>query len=179
MTDASVRDAVAVGAVTVVPARQDHVDAIVRIWHDGWVDGHLGHVPDALVAHRTKSEFRRRAIDRLPVTWVARLGAGPDAEVVGFVVIQRDEVEQLYVDERWRGSGVAARLLDEAEGRIGDTYRCAWLAVVAGNRRARRFYERRGWRDRGGIEHRAEITTGSMLVPARRYEKAVGPGSVA
>lgn len=151
----------------------------MRIWHAGWSDGHRGHVPEELAAHRTVHEFRRRAIDRLPETSVARAGAPPDDAIAGFVVVRRDEVEQLYVDAPWRGSGVAARLLDHAEARIARTYPRAWLAVVAGNQRARRFYRARGWADGGIFDHRAETATGTMVVPAHRYEKTVQPGSQA
>jgi hypothetical protein len=38
------------------------VTAIARIWREGWVDGHAGHVPDALAAERTPASFDRRAI---------------------------------------------------------------------------------------------------------------------
>jgi RimJ/RimL family protein N-acetyltransferase len=36
-------------------------------------------------------------------------------------------------------------LLDRGEEIVRATYDRAWLAVVAGNARARRFYERAGW----------------------------------
>jgi GNAT superfamily N-acetyltransferase len=56
------------------------------------------------------------------------------------------EVEALYVEDRWRGRGVAAALLARA---------CAWatrvgqpvvqLYVTASNERALRFYRREGF----------------------------------
>ena len=160
-------------AAAVVPARPEHLEAVVRIWHDGWQDGHRGNVPDELLAHRTLDGFRRMATERLPRTWVAVTGTGSDGEAVGFVVVHHDEVDQLYVAADWRGRGVAVSLLDHAESLIGREHQVAWLAVVAGNRRARRFYERQGWHDAGGIDHHAETATGSIPVPARRYEKAL------
>ena len=42
--------------VTIRPAIDGDVDAVARIWHAGWVDGHLGRVPDALVEHRRDLE---------------------------------------------------------------------------------------------------------------------------
>jgi hypothetical protein len=45
--------------------------------------------------------------------------------------------------------------------------------VVAGNDRARRFYEREGWRDTGAVEHHARTARGLIDVPARRYERRV------
>ena len=50
----------------------------------------------------------------------------------------------------------------------------AWLAVVAGNARARRFYERNGWSDVDPFDNPAWTTSGATIpVPARRYEKRV------
>ena len=48
----------------------------------------------------------------------------------------------------------------------------AWLAVVAGNARARSFYERMGWRDEGGFDYEAAVEDGTTVsVPCRRYVK--------
>jgi ribosomal protein S18 acetylase RimI-like enzyme len=61
-----------------------------------------------------------------------------------------NEVEQIYVSALHRGEGVADMLMADAERRIKDAgYTSAWLAVVAGNARARKFYEHRGWCDEG------------------------------
>jgi hypothetical protein len=42
----------------------------------------------------------------------------------------------------------------------------AWLAVVAGNTRARRFYAKLGWRDQGPFIYLAQAGTGTVPVPA-------------
>jgi MFS family permease len=51
----------------------------------------------------------------------------------------------------------------------------AWLAVVAGNACARRFYTRMGWRDMGRFIYQAQTDHGMVAVPAHRYEREVGP----
>jgi ribosomal protein S18 acetylase RimI-like enzyme len=154
-------------------AAVDDATAIARIWREGWADGHEGHVPDALAAARTPASFDVRAMERIDHTWVAE-GAGA---VAGFVVVVDAEVEQPYVDRSWRGGGVAERLLRHAEAVIGrEGRRTAWLAVVAGNTRARRFYARLGWRDRGAFTYRAQTATGTVPVPTHRYEREVGDG---
>ena len=44
-----------------------------------------------------------------------------------------DEVEQVYVAADFRGTGVAAALIGEAERQVeADGHRKAWLAIVAG-----------------------------------------------
>jgi ribosomal protein S18 acetylase RimI-like enzyme len=100
---------------------------------------------------------------------VATIGA----TVVGFVTVHDDEAEQVYVAASARGGGVANILLRHAEQVIAERYDTAWLAVVAGNARARRFYEKSGWRDAGGFDYGAEIRGGTIPVPSRRYEKRV------
>jgi GNAT superfamily N-acetyltransferase len=141
---------------------------VAGIWEAGWRDAHLGRVPDALIHARTPDTFASRARAIIPATLVAVV----DDAIAGFVVIVDDEVEQMYVDARHRGSEVARRLLRAAERTIAATgHPSAWLAVVAGNVRARRFYERNGWADEGDFIYRATIENGLIDVPCRRYTK--------
>ena len=174
MTAPRTPDADAVSGLVVRPATAADLDAVARIWHEGWADGHAGHVPAALVAERTPGSFGPRALERVDRTWVAERGG----VVAGFVVVVDDEVEQVYVDRDWRGQGVAEHLLRQAEEVIGrGGRRTAWLAVVAGNTRARRFYARMGWRDRGPFTYQAQTATGTFPVPTHRYEREVGGSS--
>nr|WP_084741825.1 GNAT family N-acetyltransferase [Cryptosporangium aurantiacum] len=156
---------------TLRPGADTDVRTIAEIWHDGWADAHLGRVPDALLAHRTFEDLVRRVPIRLDVTTVATV----DEQVVGFAVAHDDELEQLYVSTAARGSGVATALLRHAERVIAANHRRAWLAVVDGNRRARRFYERCGWYDGGPFDYRAFTEDGTTVaVPCRRYVRDLG-----
>lgn len=147
------------------------VDAVARIWREGWVDAHLGNVPDALVAARTPASFDRRARERLSDTMLASLGG----TVVGFVMVDGDQVDQLYLDRAARGSGAGAALLREAERIVTATgHPRAWLAVATGNAGARRFYERQGWVDAGRFDHEAPVPGGSVVVDCHRF---VAPGT--
>jgi GNAT superfamily N-acetyltransferase len=155
-------------AVTLRSARPEDAPAVAAIWRSGWRDGHLGHVPDELLTARTDASFDARAGERTGDTAVAVVGGA----VAGFVMVVGDEVEQVYVATEHRGTVVAAALLAEAERlvRAGGHGR-AWLAVVGGNTRARRFYERNGWVDEGPFDHHAEGPDGPISVPAHRYAK--------
>lgn len=145
----------------------DDLAAIVRIWHEGWRDGHVGHVPPELVLHRNREQFVARAQERLDCMWVAE----SHGQCAGFVVVKGNEVEQLYVDRTSRGTGIAATLLRKAETEIRRAgHRHAWLAVVAGNQRARSFYSRLGWRDSGAMSYMAQTEAGPLAVPTHRYE---------
>lgn len=160
-------EAASAGPFAVRKATPGDTEAIARIWHTGWNDGHLGHVPPGLLPFRKEEHFAARARERIESMWVAESGGRP----VGFVVVKGDEVEQLFVDRAARGTGVAAMLLrtgEEAIRRAG--HRRAWLAVVAGNRRARAFYSRLGWRDSGAFTYMAETVAGPFAVPSHRYE---------
>jgi GNAT superfamily N-acetyltransferase len=157
-------------ALTVRPAGPADAAAVAAIWQHGWRDGHLGHVPAELVALRTPESFRVRAVERVNDAEVAVV----DGTVAGFVMVAGDEVEQVYVSTTYRGSGVAARLLARAEQLVGaNGHEEAWLAVAAGNARARRFYERNGWRDAGAFEYAAATADGPVAVPCHRYVKRV------
>jgi ribosomal protein S18 acetylase RimI-like enzyme len=153
--------------VTLRRARSTDAPAIAEIWSAGWRDGHVGNVPDELVSARTAESFRLRAATRAADATVAEVGEA----VAGFVMVVGDEVEQVYVAAAHRGNGIAGVLLAEAERLVAaEGHPVAWLAVVPGNTRARRFYERAGWADEGGFEYEAA----QVKVPCRRYTKRVG-----
>lgn len=144
---------------------------VAEIWHASWHLGHAGHVPEGLTARRTLEAFHQRTPGRVDDTTVAEV----DGRVVGFIMIAGDEVEQVFVAPDHRGSGVAALLLAEAERQVAAAgHEVAWLAVVAGNARARRFYEKHGWSDEGDLPY--EVTAGGerFVSPCRRYAKRVG-----
>ncbi|HET6729741.1 MAG TPA: GNAT family N-acetyltransferase [Jiangellaceae bacterium] len=155
-------------------ATLDDAEAVASIWRDGWRDGHLGNVPDELVAARTLESFSSRAAQRVGDTVVFVVGGA----VAGFVMVVDDEVEQVYVSSRHRGTGVAAALLDEAERLVrSNGHERAWLAVVAGNARARRFYERMGWTDEGAFDYPAANAGSTIPVPCLRYVKRLDAAS--
>jgi ribosomal protein S18 acetylase RimI-like enzyme len=152
------------------PAEPGDSDAVAEIWYHGWKDGHLGNVPDELVAIRTEESFYTRAAERVGDTVVATV----DGTVAGFVMVVGDEVEQVYVSGSHRGTGVASALLTEAERLVAaGGHPSAWLAVAPGNSRARRFYERQGWTDEGPFDYTASTPTGPIPVPCHRYTKPV------
>jgi GNAT superfamily N-acetyltransferase len=153
------------------PADAGDMSAVADLWHEGWHSGHAGHVPEGLTAARTLEAFQERTPPRVADTTVA---VSEEGELLGFVMVVGDEVEQVFVGPAARGSGLAAILLAEAERQVAAAgHGEAWLAVVAGNARARRFYEKLGWVDTGGLPY--EVTAGGQtyVSPCRRYVKQV------
>ena len=152
------------------PAQAEDMAAVADIWHRAWHVGHAGHVPDGLTAARTLEAFHTRTPARVADTMVAEV----DGVLVGFTMVAGDEVEQVFVDPRSHGTGVAAPLLAAAEQQVAAAgHDVAWLAVVVGNARARAFYEKRGWHDAGDLPYEVSAGGTTYVSPCRRYEKAV------
>lgn len=150
------------------PARPADAERIVDIWASGWRDGHLADAPPELLAHRTRDAFVPRVHVAIARTRVAEV----DGVIAGFTMVHDDEVDQVYVDAPYRGTGLASRMLaDAAEQVRAAGHPLPWLAVARGNARARRFYEREGWTDAGEFAYAAEIGGGaSVPVPCHRME---------
>jgi GNAT superfamily N-acetyltransferase len=156
--------------VSVRPARTEDAAEVAAIWHRGWRQAHLGNVPNELTRARTDRSFRTRAQERVADTTVADVDGG----VAGFIMVVGDEVEQVYVGEAHRGTGVAAVLLAEAERQVrAGGHETAWLAVVAGNEPARRFYAKHGWVDEGLFDYQAAGPEAPITVRCHRYTKAL------
>ena len=156
------------------PATPADLPAIAAIWLAGWRESHAAHVPAALAAARTPASFAERAARRITDATVAVA----DGAVAGFVMIAGDELDQVYVAPAQRGTGLAAALLAEAVRLIAAAgHRTAWLAVIAPNARARRFYERCGWTDAGPFDYPARVDGGTIPVRCHRYIKPCYSGT--
>jgi len=77
-----------------------------------------------------------------------------------------------YVDPEAWGTGLGRALIVEVERRLAQHHPEATLWVLAGNVRARRFYEAGGWRPDGG-EQRDRVW--GVTVDEVRYRKTLTP----
>lgn len=123
---------------------------------------------DRHVAH-TRARLQR------PDAWA--LLAFVNGEPAGHCALVRDDfgdpaavdLWQLFVRPAWWGTGVAGRLHDAFVVRARELgYPRAWLGTPAAHARARRFYERRGWRFRGPLAEEADLPLaiyGRRLLP--------------
>jgi ribosomal protein S18 acetylase RimI-like enzyme len=87
----------------------------------------------------TRGWFASIVGDRPSAWWVARLGA----RVVGYMLIDGEHLDHLYVHPEAQGQGVGAALLDKA--RSLSPRRLA-LVTFQRNAGARTFYEKHGFR---------------------------------
>jgi ribosomal protein S18 acetylase RimI-like enzyme len=119
-----------------------------------------------------KPELWRQRLAVPPTGWATFVGEDGDGAVVGFVTVgpSRDErgvgeVYAIYVDPRSWSGGIGRSLLARAEEHLATGYRRATLWVLDDNPRARRFYEKAGWRPDG--ERKTELRWGIDTLEVR------------
>jgi ribosomal protein S18 acetylase RimI-like enzyme len=125
-----------------------------------------------------RNEMWATALGRDPRIPSGRLVAEDDGEVVGFIIVgpaggeedsAEGEVYALNVDPDAWGRGAGQALLAAGEAALRSAgFAEAMLWVHPGNERARRFYERAGWRD-DGAERDEEVL--GVETPEVRYRK--------
>ena len=156
--------------MTVRDAQPTELDRLASLWYDGWHEAHAPVVPPDLTRLRTLESFRQRLQNAFSSIRVI----GTPGDPLGFAIVKGDELYQLFVSARARGSGVAAALIDDAERRLAEGgVETGWLACAIGNERAARFYEKRGWTRVGTMVNRLETPEGPYLLEVWRYEKRV------
>jgi ribosomal protein S18 acetylase RimI-like enzyme len=156
--------------IVVRPADPVEVDALAKLWFDGWQDAHAEILPAELKRLRTVESFRDRMRAGLRRVRVI----GPLGAPVGFSMTREDELYQLYVAAAARGAGIAAALIAEVEARLAEEgIAVVWLACAIGNERAARFYEKCGWHRARTILVEVETSEGTFPLEVWRYEKAL------
>ena len=151
-------------------AIESEIPQLAALWRDAWMDGHAAHVPAELTALRTLDSFESRLREAYPEIRVADEGGA----LLGFHVLKGEELYQLFVSAEARGTGVAVALIDDAEARLASRgVGTAFLTCAIGNRRAARFYEKRGWHLARTVVDQVPTTAGPYTLEVWRYEKAL------
>lgn len=164
------------------PATAADAAALARVHVDAWQVAYRGLVPDTMLQRFTyeyrEERFRRSLAANAEETYVVEL----EGEVVGLLTIgiARDpdldsqrtgEIWGVYLSPGYWRRGIGSRLVALAEQMLQQRgYEDAVLWVLAGNSRARRFYEAVGF----GLDgHSKEIELGKPR-QAVRYAKQLG-----
>jgi GNAT superfamily N-acetyltransferase len=165
--------------VTVRAATPDDAHAIaevhVRTWREAYRQVFPAEVLDSLSVDQ-RADFWRERLEAGDAIWVA----GEAEHVAGFAAAgpsrTEEDVAELYaiyaLPEAW-GGGAAHELMQAAIGWfLQEEYTTAMLWVLTDNPRARRFYEREGWRTDG--ETRVEVLRGVEVEEALYHLTLVG-----
>src|SRR6185503_2755327 len=146
------------------------LDALTRLWFDGWQDAHAAIVPAELRRRRTLKTFRERLAAAIGDIRVA----GPPGAPRGFTMLKGDEVYQFFVSAAARGTGLAATLMADAEARLAARgFSATWLTCAVGNDRAARFYEKCGWKRAATVDETLDTPEGPFILTVWRYEKSL------
>jgi 2-amino-4-hydroxy-6-hydroxymethyldihydropteridine diphosphokinase len=136
-------------AIRITRASLDDADEIAIV-HTASADAyrdHRGDDPTGL--DRRRGMWREVLADPSSRAFVAR-DKGRIVGVVSLGDLRGEEatgaVHVLYVQPEWWGSGAGQRLLEKAHRELARDFDEASLTVLRANARARRFYERNGWR---------------------------------
>lgn len=130
-------------------ASPDEAEALAAVQRDASLAA-LAHIfPPELYPYPI-AEIRQRWRDALADPAMAVLVAEESATTIGVAGYRAEWLDGLYVEPSWWSRGIGRTLHDEVLNRLHNrgSARCH-LWVLEHNDRARRFYERLGWRENG------------------------------
>jgi len=134
------------------------VDSDASTVADVWLRSFAAALPNVHGAHtdeQVRGWFRDTVVPTRE-TWVATVADS----VVGMMVLDDGELDQLYLDPPWRGQGIGDRLVELAKQRC-PTGLALWTFQV--NTSAQRFYGRHGFVEvertdgHGNEEHEPDV----------------------
>jgi GNAT superfamily N-acetyltransferase len=130
-------------------ARPDEAETLAAIQRDASLAA-LAHIFPPERYPYPIAEIRQRWRDAVADPVMAVLVVEQDGVIVGVAACRSEWLDGLYVIPALWGHGVGRELHDEVVDRLraGGSARCH-LWVLEHNDRARRFYERLGWRENG------------------------------
>ncbi|MEM9617348.1 MAG: GNAT family N-acetyltransferase [Pseudomonadota bacterium] len=129
-------------------------DAIARLHAASWKDAYRGLLPDDFIDRRMDAELQKYwggiGLSEKDFVFVAE---DTGREIAGFILLWDQDmpyIESLHVAPGRRSSGVGESLMRAAATELqAGGHSTAHLWVMAGNPRARAFYERLGGKVRG------------------------------
>jgi GNAT superfamily N-acetyltransferase len=157
-------------------AATSDLPAIASLYHAVWHETHSAFMPAEEIARRTPPFFVERMTALLPSTLVAESGG----RIAGFASWRGHLLGQIYVAAPFRGSSIAVALMAACERAMAnEAITEAELHCVVGNHRARRFYERAGWKHDGEVIEMVAGPDGDAAIAFWRMRKMLGGASIA
>lgn len=143
-------------------------NAVATLWHIGWRVGHLEIVPKDLIGFRDEASFRDRILESMSDCFLLI----DEGQILGFVRLKGNELDQFYVAPDKIGQGVAKKLMSAAENKLRERgVSKASLFATVGNDRAIRFYEKHGWTNAGQETVGVETAAGPFEMDEVKFEK--------
>jgi len=119
------------------------IPALAQLWYEGWQTAHADYVPASLTQIRTLDSFEKRLAADIDAIRMIKDQDTP----LGFCMIKANEIYQIFVAPKAKGTGVAKAIMDDGLNRIQSAgYETATLDVIPENARAIAFYEKMGWK---------------------------------
>ena len=120
------------------------LEHVITIWLDGWASVRLPSFP--VEKCRINAEHLRSSIPERVNKGGQIYVASFQSEVVAFIVLRENNLDQLFVAPRYQRKGIAKKLLEFARE---IRPRGFWLHTFAASEDANRFYVREGLRRTG------------------------------
>jgi RimJ/RimL family protein N-acetyltransferase len=157
-------------------ARIEELEEVVRIHHESAEAAYANLAPPDLAGRDRRRRLWRQSFE---TPGCSQFVAEVSDEIVGVLALgpasdgdEAGEIYLLYVQPGSWGRGVGQSLLGCAHQQLGHDYEQAVLTVVAGNERARRFYERNGWSLEG---LQTELHFGGHPIEVAKYRRLLSP----
>lgn len=116
------------------PYRESDFDAVTEVWFASWESTGVGFPNPSLQA-----ELRERFPKEIAGGWSVHV-ASVEKDIVGFLALKEDRLQQLFVSPSTQGHGIGKQLLDFVKLQRPKGF---WLTTPLEGR-AVRFYEREG-----------------------------------
>jgi GNAT superfamily N-acetyltransferase len=126
--------------ISIRPYTEADFAAVTTVWFESWES-----VGIAVPVSSLKSEMCERFLREVAGNWSVYV-ATVNTDVAGFVALQEDRLQQLFVAPKMQNRGVGKQLLDFVKAQRPAGF---WLTTPTEGR-AVRFYEREGFR-RGDV----------------------------
>lgn len=146
---------------------QTDFDAVRELYYQTWQSAYAKLLPAPFLAHLTRDRWHPETqwqtillavTETGQLVGVCRYGAARLPQYDGW-----GELQSIYVLPAWQHQGVGAQLMQVAKERLAADYDHVYLAVLANNLSAQRFYQQIGFQLTTDIQHQptpdGELTT--------------------
>ena len=125
--------------VSIRPYQESDLERIIAIWLEGWASSLLPFIPvrkrinSRITPERLRTSIPEKAKNGERLIYVACF----QNDVVAFIIFWENNLDQLFVDARFRRKGIGKKLVEFAKAIRPQGF---WLHTAAASRDANSFY---------------------------------------